>query len=259
VIVTPNPAAASELLRRVRDERPERTEGIHLSGLLYCLRKEWHKGRNPSLWAEGGPYAEQDDLTLKFTLGETVHRVLGGGTDAVKTKIVDGIHYTPDDVVMATTLADGRKRIDEFKTTAYSANKSLQDTPQYLDQLGGYCAFEETLYGRLYVIHTRGFYNSKDPATGKPRGFDPVLRAYDIEFHPIELAGWRRELRRRKGLLEGASRLTDIPVEEHWSWECEPYCPLFGEVCEGGKGQRVGAFQHFVMGEVKEADDGRAA
>jgi hypothetical protein len=251
VRIAPNPAASAALLKRIRSERPARS-GLHLSGLVYCLRKTWHREHHPQMWAEGGPYGESDDLTLKFTLGETVHRVLGGGTEATKTKEADGILYTPDEVVLTERMADGRKRIVEFKTTAYSARKTPQDMPQYFDQLGGYAAYEGTTLGRLFIIHTRGYYNAKGP-DGKSMGMDPVLKCYDVEFDPVELAGWRRELARRKALVEGAPTFQSIPLEDvAWDFEC-PHCPLLGEVCEGlprdQRGSfigRLGAFQHFV-------------
>ena len=236
-------------MKRVRNTRPPRDESKpHLSILLYCLRKAKHKQQFPKLWSDGGPFEEQDESTLKMMLGEDSHILLGGKTDSVKTKEFEGILYTPDDVFVEEG-SSGEKRIVEFKTTAYSAKKTIRDLPQYLDQLGGYCVAEGTNKGRLVVIHTRGYYNSKDPITGEVRGWNAVMKVYDVEFHPLELEGWKRELIRRKKVYESAQSFTNISTDEAWSWECG-YCPLHKSACEGG-GKRVGAFQYFEFKENK--------
>jgi hypothetical protein len=261
-----NCAAERGILREIRENRPERKPGLHLSDLIGCARLARHKLDHPEMYAEGGPLCETDDQTIIFFLGEGHHVLLGGKTDQVKSLEWEGIHLTPDRVVTDDTPAwFGAEVTAEFKTTRKSALKKVgrevnpetnrerfvygdvgvEELVSYVDQVGGYCAVRNQLHARLVLFFLLGGYNPPFP----------MFRVYDLEFEPMELAGYRRELLRRRNLILGARTWKDVPMSEHYApdregkteWQCD-WCGLkrIGE-CPGGGGERLASFPHVVV------------
>ena len=227
-----NPQAAADLMQRIRDTRPPR-EGLHLSDLLQCSRKTWWKGTY-------GLGEEDDAFTLITSLGKSYHNLIEGAGE--ETFVIDGIHLTPDEITNIIPYHDieslGRHNavIVEYKTTRYSSKKTIEDMNNYVDQVGGYCALLGVNKARLHIFHLVGDY----------RNVQPVHRCYDLEFNDGELERWRRELNRRRVLIETAQSIDSIPLTEHVNWECKN-CPLKDTHCPGGGGERLGAFPYMEV------------
>lgn len=234
MIATENPEAAAALMDRVRSNRPARDHSkLHLSDVLGCARAAWFKRNNPD-----SPLAsdESDHFTLITMLGEGHHGLVGGATKAEKSWDIDGLLCTPDELVKERKGGkEDQLIVVEYKTTRKSANKGINDLDSYVEQLGGYCALLGTPYGRLHVFFLVGAYR---PPT-------PIHKVWDIEFAPHELAHWRRELSRRRALIESARSMESIPVAENHPWRCA-YCGLKDRVCPGG-GERTVSFPNVVL------------
>ena len=217
-----NRTAERELLARYRDSQPSRTDGVHMSDLVGCTRKAWLSANS------GITLANDDEFTLIVMLGEGHHGLIGGRTDANKTQVINGISLTPDEIVSE----EGLQVIIEYKTTRKSANKTIYDLGNYVDQIGGYCFSLNIKRARLHVFHLVGSYR---PPT-------PVHKCYELEFEDWELKAWGDEIQRRHNLLRAAEKVEDISLYEHFDWECS-YCPYKNNGCGGGGGERVPFFQ----------------
>lgn len=186
-------------------------------------------------------------------LGKGHHNVLEQG-HGEETVDIGGLLCTPDEIVAACDDfgiggIDGLPTIVEYKTTRKSAKKTPftgdrngnNDLGNYIDQLGGYCAKTGIPRGRLHVFYLLGYWGAM--IDGVKDKYFPVHKCWDFEFEPLEMAAWSNELDRRRGMVERAEKLTDIPLYEHRDWECG-YCALkSGGVCPGGSGEWPDAFQ----------------
>jgi len=245
VIVTENPEAAKRLLARVRSERKPRTPGLHASDVPRCLRASKHRHDHPELYEEGGPHAEDDHSTVVFLLGESAHIFLGGKTDSDKTLFFEGLSCTPDEA--SNESNEFWPPIREYKTTRKSSSKNLDQLPKFTAQAAVYCLAHGVLEASIFVIYTQGNYKRGDAGTFVD------WRWFDVDISQRELDWWRREIVRRKRVVEQARTWKDIPVSENWAPGVESscsYCSLkkAGE-CEGG-----GEWQHpFPNVEFKQA------
>lgn len=247
--VKENPSAAHQLLKRVREKDTDRLPGLHVHDLLYCARKAWFRLQHPEL----GKGQETDADTLVFLLGRGHHELLEHGEAEIKTvltlfndedfdddaKDID-VHGTVDGLELEPyRYADGDIDFEspgytipvEFKTTRSSANKSILESANYIDQLASYCLARDTHKGRLYVLYISGNY--KPPS--------PLIKAYDFAFTVDELEDWRNQLYSRARQILGPE-LPDLAL--HWSFECDR-CAIKSLInCPGGKGSYDGGFFH---------------
>jgi CRISPR/Cas system-associated exonuclease Cas4 (RecB family) len=242
VKVRENPELATGILEAAwaRSRAKERVAGLHVSDLVYCLRKGWYK----RLLGEP-PIGDIHEVSV-LLLGEGHHAVLQPAEGSEHSIVLHTprhrVHGTVDVWAPSGLLF---KHPTEIKTTRTSSNKPLAiGMPQYIDQLASYCLTLEDSCGTLVVWHIFGDYN-------KVR--TPVLRVWDIEFSPDEMERWQAELDRRADLVSGPTK-PPIDDQNHYTWECD-YCPFNfakGGPCEGGKGRPVPFFRERGLPEFME-------
>ena len=222
-----NTTKISDIVRRMETiMKGERADGTHVSELLQCIRKSY--ARRHDMVMPLGPTE-----TLLFATGRAIQDYITASpaVDAERPITVDGVHGTPD-------YHDEDDLIWEIKATYASAARDVLDTPHYFDQLASYCAMEGKTKAYLAVFYINGYYNfqRKTPHPNSQPHERSVLKVFEVQFEPEELMdAWSRALRRRD-ILENATSFESIPVELHYTWECD-YCPLYKDVCEGGPGQ----------------------
>lgn len=232
MIVTENPAAAAELIRRANAYNQAlhpRAEGLHVSDLIYCRRKAWYRKQARQADVTSDEY--DTDTLVMFLLGHGYHALLEQGIDERKVVLIaedpagrcHEIHGTIDGEVRP----DGSPH--EFKTTRLSLGKRLiTDSQHYIEQVASYCLGLDADHGLLTVVYINGNY--KPPK--------PTIRTYDLEFTSDELVRWRDELGFRAACLLDMSRPPALPC--HRTWECG-YCPYnqkVGGPCPAGPGEQ---------------------
>lgn len=225
--VKERPEIASAVLRAALEQSAEkqREPGLHVSDLIYCLRKRWYQRNGISC-----PPETDESLSIML-LGEGHHGVIeprGQGEHRAILKLGDhDVHATLDIYLPESTLF---LHPTEIKTTRLSSNKIPSvDMPMYVDQLASYCLAVGDPEGLLLVWHIMGDYKEN---WGKP-----TLRAWEFKFTPRELYAWQAELGHRARTLEGAMPWVD--GVNHYVGECA-HCPYFykkGGPCEGGDGR----------------------
>lgn len=199
--ITPNPVIEKELLDVLRARyitTEGRAEGIHLSDLIYCLTKSYHRITDPL------PATDQE--VMLFSLGFGLENMLLRDESRVSPGCKDGIHYSPDFI----PLTAGRA---ELKTTRASTTRDLPET--WVEQIKGYAYAEGLLTYDLVVLHMLGNY--KPPF--------PVIKGYQLTFSQEELVEqWQRFLSRRF-VLDTCLHDAIPPDPLHWckDWECK-YC-----------------------------------
>lgn len=229
MIVRENPPLAKAMLQEALDRlgARERVAGIHVSDLIYCLRKSWYRinGVQP-------PYDPSSEIESIFALGHGHHAVLQPPENSEVSFILltpdgQGIHGTVDVFWPESPIWD---RPTEIKSTRYSANKdTVYGTPHYLEQLASYVLGLGYLEGQLVVWHMMGDYKEHR---------QPILKAYDVKFEERELTAWQQELYNR-AIIVKAKDEPDIMGDNHYTWECK-YCAFSakrGGPCPTGPGR----------------------
>lgn len=203
---------------------------VHVSDLIYCLRKSWYRKR-----AVRGAGLDEDTALL-FMMGQGFHLVLQAMGDAEVPIEFDGIHGTIDLIEV-----DGELSVPcEIKSTKYSSRKPISELMHYFEQLAAYVLGwglmigQQLTRGRLYSVHMNGDYRQN-------RRYTLVARNVDFEWH--ELQAWGLELELRKKIL-----LRKIPPQiewtNHYTWECG-HCEFNksnGGPCESAPGREMGFF-----------------
>jgi hypothetical protein len=232
VIVTENPAAAAELIRRANAYNTAlhpREEGLHVSDLIYCRRKSWYRRQARAKTGVGEEY--DTDTLVMFLLGHGYHALLEQGEE--ERKVVLELRYSEHVWIAVHGTIDGEVREDgsphEFKTTRYSSNKSIEEMIHYVEQVASYALGRGTNHAQLSVIFINGSYNKGGT------GMKPTIKTFDLDFTDQELREWRLEQTRRAVQL-----LSPDPPELpcHRTWECG-YCPFnqkVGGPCPAGPG-----------------------
>lgn len=242
-----NPGAALVLIEqaeRYLRERDPRPDGLHLTDLIYCLRKRWYKRQGlsePPL-----PFSTR----VMFLLGHGHQALLTADRPERHSSLWLGEHEVHGTIDYDLQIGNRQIIPVEIKTTrASSAKLPDQSQPQWIEQLASYCLMLGVEAGQLaiwYMVDWQFRKKEGEPHVKPEEGI--TLRVYDVEFTGAELSGWREELTRRAALAEGEQL---PPLEEHRTWECDlcPYGPKGYTACEGGKG-RKGAF--FIREELPE-------
>lgn len=232
-----NDGAKSRLIRTAQAAREAAfprvaPNEVHVSDLIYCLRKSWYRRQT----VKGAGLDE--DTALLFMMGQGFHLVLQAMGDSEIPIEFDGIHGTVDLIECEDDWID--PICCEIKSTRYSSRKPISELIHYFEQLGAYVLGwglmigKELTKGRIYAVHMNGDYRQN-------RGYTLVAR--DVEFDPMELANWRNELQARKAeLLRGEP--PEIEGCNHYTWECG-HCEFNasnGGPCPGGPGRPMGFF-----------------
>jgi hypothetical protein len=211
---TERPDLASDLISDIeadfRRERSAKGSEPHVSDLIYCLRRAWHKRHG---WTE--PPKDQDS-SLTLMLGHALHAVIARSAKPGREV----------NVPVATDYAIGEADgvldafgVEDAKTTRKSANNSptpLTD-PVYVEQIASYIAMLWRMGRRvparaiIHVLHL----------VGKYRPPFPILKSWEILLSDQEIMRWEAELQRRRKVVDSDAP----PSGEHYEWECQ-YCPL---------------------------------
>lgn len=220
------------LLFRLAQHKPyqDRRESVHVSDLLYCLRKAWYN-KARQCWGE-----EEEDASpgseLNFALGNAVQawilRSKVGDPESVF--LWEGIQCSPDLMDAGNIITNGEELVGvfptEFKTTRTSSNKPLEKSPHYIQQIMSYMLATGSKTGKLILFHVNGDYKAPEPN----------LRVYYVVPTSEELAEWGETLKRRAALLREAMQTNvEPPLQEHVTWACK-YCPWLKNWCPGGPG-----------------------
>lgn len=222
--ITDAPAQTANTIERIRGLMyTERTPGAHVSDLVLCLRKS--AARKDGLVPDFSP----SDL-LVFAVGHAIQDYITGR--APETPLYkDGVSGNCDWVD-----PDGNPW--EVKATYASAARNVQDNQHYFDQLGAYCHMMGKTRAYLAVFYINGYYDfqRKKPREGAVPGERAVLKVFEVTWTKEELEELWDELTDRADMLASAFHWKDLPIQMHYTWECD-YCPLFKQGdCVGGEG-----------------------
>ena len=178
------------ILNSLRDKFKDR-QGIHLSDLIFCLRKAYFRKMLES------PPATEEQLML-FATGFAFQSWMFPGQE--KEYELDGIKCSPD--------AHGI----EFKTTRASIAKfNVWDMEHWLRQIKGYCKVLELIEFDLVVLFLMGSYKPPFPTLGTP--FHLIFTQQEINDN------WAYMLN-RKSILEYALTMSIPPVQHtEMDWE----------------------------------------
>lgn len=178
-----------------------RTAGIHLTELIYCLTSGY--------WDKIMPLSFTKQQALTMALGIGLERVIVPEEHRAPTGTCEGIEYSPD-------FWHGEE-MDELKTTRMSTKKThSRDFPvTWVQQIMGYCYAEKKLEYGLSVVHLMGGY--KPPF--------PEVLAVKFVFTPEELSNNWEYLMWRKGVYIQGFADQQPPTPTRWcqDWECK-YC-----------------------------------
>lgn len=259
----------------------------HLSGLLFCLLKEWgNLHLTPEQLASIGEL--EDETLMTWTGGLQFEDLISEGTRQPahvychKCKTVSSppisigpekelancqvcgkrvIYYTPDYIV------DGM--IHEAKQTRKSQRKGVEDAPWWIEQIAGYILFEKMAgrikedTARMVINWLMGTYGSRKKGQ-KPIPPRSALEAHRVEFEDDEKQwdGWLAELIRRKKIVEGPERpaLDFIDSPRYPQFECASCqvgplieCPAYIWDEEGNETHPFGKF--LAPSDVEENKD----
>jgi len=194
----------SEMRERLHIDEPR--EGVHVSDLIYCLRKSWMLQRLDKEPEGRFAYTGQtpDETVLVWMVGHSHEAIFGQSLARGVPVESDGIVGTPD-------FWD--EALIEMKSTRMSAKKTPEEMGHYVAQVASYCAMQGLKEGRLYVLHIMGDYGH--PPNAK-------LRIWKLQFKPKDLKAWWEELQRRRDIVLGKKMPPPAPC---WDWECG-YCAV---------------------------------
>lgn len=201
-------------------------EGIHLSSLVFCLRKAWHMYRIDQSDKSRAEVlgSTPDETALVWVIGHSHEAIFGANAIKGVPEIQDGITYTPD----FWHPEKGKLELVEMKSTRKSANKGIEDMEHYMAQAAGYCAASGLTECCVFVLHLMGDYDRSHPPQA-------MLKVWRLKFTKKELAAWWDELKARRDIIisdiEPLMSDSTTPVYE---WECG-YCQVRELIgCPGG-------------------------
>ncbi len=190
--VTRNPVTEQRIMEQIKasfaTQDVERNATLHMS--------DFSKPRQ-AFWQRVMPLPPTSRECLYFLAGRGHEDAFGriAGMEPAEERIFFGISYRPD--FRLHRIVPG-----EFKTRRSNLAEpgaELVEYSNYLDQLGNYCAADESLYGMLIVL---SLLEGRSRDVMKPT--EPVLAVYDAIFTEEELEARRELLGARKVLLVAA-------------------------------------------------------
>lgn len=203
-------------------------EGIHLSSLVFCLRKAWHmyridQGDKSRAEVLG---ATPDETALVWVIGHSHEAIFGASSIRGDSTEKDGITYTPD----FWRPEKGKLELVEMKSTRKSANKGIEDMEHYMAQAAGYCAASGLTECCVFVLHLMGDYGRDHPPQA-------MLKVWRLKFTKKELAAWWDELTLRRDIILFDREPTFLYQSEYspvYEWECG-FCQIREHIgCPGG-------------------------
>lgn len=232
MITSPNPTAAEAFMSRVSSQQElqhPRTEGLHVSDLVYCRRKAWYR-------LHGFEEAPRTiDNQLQLLLGTALGALF---EEHFESEVGVTIHLPSADVHGTADLVergpDGRVTlVGEIKESRSGSNKPVEAMGYYVEQIASYCLGFACEDARLYIAHLLGDYSGPKL---------PNFRAHDVHFSSDELIDWEAELERRAEQAMAAQKPSCIGT--HWVFECSGcgYNIDQGGPCPGGQGYTRGFF-----------------
>lgn len=241
--VTRNTDKETVLLDAMKASFDEPREGTHLSDLM-AVRESHYKRALPMplTQTQVGYFASGraiEDVVARFV------GIPGGAVEAKQVKVPGLIageqrYAMPDGAVLSGALVTDAPRPPgaisyrpdfrwhgapvEFKSRRAEIAKpgtELEKYDHYLMQVKGYCAFDRSLDGGLYVFDIGGScpdcYYTREPS----------FAYYDVEFNADELEQFRGELEQRRQMFEGAQAdVATKGVKAGWNlplcapWKC---------------------------------------
>jgi len=182
-------------------------EGIHLTDLIFCLRKAFFSKTTQEA------FTEERILLYTIGLGWQDKLPLPNPGQVFEE---EGIKFSPDGWVEKD---DGRIFIEVKSTRAKT--RDPQEMKHWVDQLKGYCALGRAREGVLVALHLMGDYRNRKAE----------LKVHRFEFEEEELEEMREYLRGRKEALEKALESREAPPPEpSYQWECND-CP-YKDLCK---------------------------
>ncbi len=192
--IVENPEIERYVLDRLKSVRTDKS--IHVTDLIYCLRKAWYriKGVEPFI---------SDESIIATGFGRGMHDILEVSSFREVPVEKDGIKGSID------MIAD---RITEIKTTRYRLD--IRDS--WIRQIKCY----------LYMMgETEADFLVVDVARRKVKGYRLIFTKEELEEH------WKWVLERKRKLEEYLRKDELPPAEPEYKWECM-YCP-YRHVCKG--------------------------
>jgi hypothetical protein len=178
----------------------QRTAGIHMTELIYCLTAGYYERLSPL------PYTRESAMTM--ALGIALERLIIPEEKRAEVGTCDGIDYSPDFWFRGDIPS-------ELKTTRMSSNKTVtREFPEtWMQQIMGYCYARKMLEYALATVHIMGNY--KPPF--------PEILAVKFTFTQQELDNnWKNLLYRREVYLKAfAEQKPPAPTVWAMKWECQ--------------------------------------
>jgi len=197
MIIAPDSHTEQTILERLKQWQPR--ENIHLTDLVFCLRRSFFRRRVN--------IPPTDHEVLLWLSGRAHHGLLEPQVREVKLER-DGIIGTADGI----ELVDRTVIIQEVKTTRSSSKHSVLEQKHWLVQGMGYCSLAGADILVLIVLHLLG--NWRPPF--------PELRAWRITFTKNELEdNWCYLLARRDILVDSLERGIAPDFRHHYNFECK--------------------------------------
>ncbi len=183
---------AAEYIAELRERSRKRT-GVHVSDVLYCLRKTFFRR---TLGTESTRRQE-----LLYVTGTAIHYYLQPEQGETSIEL-DGLSASPD-------VLDG----EEIKSTRMSAGKFVpSDQPKWIAQMMAYCKALRRKKFELVVFFICGDY--KPPF--------PDLKSWSFEFTQSEIdENWKRLVKRKDALVVALEKGDVSGLESGEDWECK--------------------------------------
>ena len=212
MLITENKELYGKIIQSLRSKFGER-EGIHLSDLIYCLRKAYFRKTNQA------PDASDEQLMM-YVMGMAIQNWMF--PEPEKVIELDGIACSPD-VASGIEVKSTRKSMGKF---------NVMEMEHWLKQIKGYCKVMGKTEFDLVTFFVCGDYKPPFPKLGIPK---------TLTFTPLEIEeNWNTMKERKIELDKALKNNVAPPFGTEMSWECEK-CeigPLYCKDYIASKGKR---------------------